>query len=231
MTVRQRILSFLYRQPHGFWLFRRCANRWEGGEMWSETWRGLLASVHDVHVGRYSYGPILRRGLMPRGTRVGDWCSVGRDLIVRRRNHPIERVTQHPFFYHGDFGVIDQNSTEPNEANPLVIGHDVWIGDRVTILSDCRHIGNGAVIAAGAVVTKDVAPYAIVGGVPARPLRDRFPPEIQAHLEAARWWELRPDALAQVRPMLLRPLTEAGAAEFAAACARLRADKAQPRTN
>jgi acetyltransferase-like isoleucine patch superfamily enzyme len=71
----------------------------------------------------------------------------------------------------------------------LRIGHDVWIGDRVTILSGCKSIGDGAVVAAGAVVTRDVAAFSVVGGVPARVIRMRFPEERISEIVASRWWE------------------------------------------
>jgi acetyltransferase-like isoleucine patch superfamily enzyme len=74
--------------------------------------------------------------------------------------------------------------------NPLIIGHGVWIGDRVTILSGCKEIGNGAVLAAGSVVTKDVPAYAVVGGVPARKIRMRFAEKDVVEIEKNAWWQL-----------------------------------------
>lgn len=81
------------------------------------------------------------------------------------------------------------------ERHTLEIGHDVWIGHGATIVSSCHHIGNGAVVAAGTVVTKDVPPYAIAGGVPAKILRYRFDEDVQVKLEASKWWELTPEEL------------------------------------
>ena len=86
-------------------------------------------------------------------------------------------------------GFLRQDSIITNRDNPLTIGHDVWIGDRVTILGGCKSIGNGAVIAAGSVVTRDVAPYAVVAGAPARPIRRRLNDETIDLMEASRWWE------------------------------------------
>lgn len=108
---------------------------------------------------------------------------------VRRRDHPVGRPFLHPFFYNSALGLLDRDTIPAEADNPLTIGHDVWIGDRVTILGGCRVIGNGAVLAAGAVVTRDVAPYTIVAGVPARPLRTRFDEARIAEIEATRWWE------------------------------------------
>lgn len=157
--------------------------------MFSATLRAVLRDLHGVEIGQYSYGDILRPGVLPPGTRVGAWCSVGSDLIVRRRDHPVERTVMHPFFYNSRLGFVVRDTIPAEADNPLVIGNDVWIGDRVTILGGCRIVGNGAVLAAGAVVTRDVAPYSVVGGVPARLIRMRFDPERIAVIEASHWWE------------------------------------------
>ena len=157
--------------------------------MLSQNWRRILHDYHGVSVGRYSYGDILRPGVLPEGSHTGSYCSVGSELIVRRRDHPTERAVLHPFFYNAALGLVAADTIPANIDNPLAIGNDVWIGDRVTILSGCRSIGNGAVIAAGAVVTHDVPAYAVVAGVPARQLRMRFDAAAVATLEDSRWWE------------------------------------------
>jgi acetyltransferase-like isoleucine patch superfamily enzyme len=167
------------------WLCQRL----EGGPMFSTTLRRIFRSIHGIEIGRYSYGSILVPGVLTRGSRVGAYCSVGDRLIVRRRDHPVDRPVLHPFFYNSKLGLLANDSIASVADNPLEIGNDVWIGDRVTILGGCGTIGNGAVIGAGAVVTRDVAPYSIVGGVPARLIRMRFDPERIAALEASRWWE------------------------------------------
>ena len=173
----------------------------DGGVVWADGLRDLFARFHDVEIGRYSYGPILTLGVLPRGTRVGAYCSVGTDLIVRRRDHPVDRPALHTFFYKASLGFVAKDTIPAIRDNPLTIGNDVWIGDRVTILSGCRQIGNGAVIAAGAVVTRDVPPYAVVAGVPARVLRLRLDPATIARLEASRWWERSIEDLAADPPV------------------------------
>ncbi len=183
------LLLALYRLPRLRGLVRRLCGRLEGGPMRSATWRAILRRFHGVEVGRYSYGAILTPGVLPPGSRVGAYCSTGIDLIVRRRDHPLDRPVLHAFFYNAALGVVPRDTIPAEADNPLVIGHDVWIGDRVTILSGCRVIGNGAVLAAGAVVTRDVAPYTLVAGVPARPVRARFDATRIAGIEASRWWE------------------------------------------
>lgn len=196
--------------------------------MRSRHLRRMLLTHYGVRVGDYSYGPVLQRGLLPRGTTVGRWCSVGQGLIVRRRDHPIERITQHPFFYNAKLGLVPRDTIALEEDNPLIIGNDVWIGDRVTIVGGCRSIGDGAVIAAGAVVTRDVPAFAIVGGVPARVLRARFAEPVAALVAQSRWWAFDVDTVERLGAQLFEPLTQEGAEALVARCCALR-EKAVPR--
>lgn len=188
-SALQGVLLRAYGVPRLRVLVIRIVRRLEGGPIYSATLREILRRYHDADVGRYSYGAILQPGVLPPGSRVGNYCSVGTQLIVRRRDHPIDRPFQHAAFYNSNLGFLRKDTIPAEAENPLQIGHDVWVGDRATILSGCRQIGNGAVIAAGAVVTRDVAPYTIVGGVPARALRKRFPDEHIKRLESTCWWE------------------------------------------
>ena len=91
------------------------------------------------------------------------------------------------------------------EYKEIYIGNDVWVGTRVLIMGGVT-IGNGAVVAAGAVVTKDVPPYAIVGGVPARVIKYRFPEDVIQKLEASKWWTLDDDTLKQNIHLFQKPL-------------------------
>ena len=91
----------------------------------------------------------------------------------------------------------------------LRIEHDVWLGRNAVILPGCRRIGIGAVIGAGAVVTRDVPDFAIVGGVPAKVLRYRYDEPTQAKVLASRWWELQPEALAEDLGKMCRTASDA----------------------
>ncbi|MET1414849.1 CatB-related O-acetyltransferase [Roseibium sp. HPY-6] len=199
-------------------LRRLCARlllQLEGPPMVSITQRAILNKYFGVRVDKFSYGDILEFGTLPSGTTVGSWCSVGRDLIVRRRDHPTARITQHPFFYNHKLGLVKEDTIPVDTDNPLTIGHDVWIGDRVTILSGCKSIGNGAVLAAGAVVTKDVPAYAIVGGAPAKLIKNRFNDEVIEILETSEWWLLSLDQLLKKKSQLVKDLDVSSAALFA----------------
>lgn len=179
----------LYRWHRLRSLVIRLCQRLEGHLMFSQTMRDILLRYHEVEVGAYSYGDVLRPNVLPPGTRVGRYCSVGKELIVRRRDHPLDRMSTHPAFYDRRIGLLKVDTIPSNLENPLTIGNDVWIGDRVLILSGCKSIGNGAVLAAGSVVTRDVPAYAVVGGVPARLIRMRFDQDHIAKLEESNWWE------------------------------------------
>lgn len=184
------------------------ANRLEGGMLFSQTLRRLLETFHGVTVGAYTYGPCLRPGAMPPGTRVGAYCSLAPGIKVRRRNHPSGTLSQHPFFYASIAGLLEKDTIHKEADNPLTIGSDVWIGDNVLVMPRCASIGNGAMIGAGSVVTKDVAPYTIVAGNPARLLAQRYDDGIIALLEESRWWELPlSELLDDADGILLEPMT------------------------
>lgn len=202
------ILVALYRRRRLRRFCLKACDRLEGGEFYSQTRRDILKAYHGVEIGPYTYGDVMRPGVLPRGTIVGPWCSIGTDLIVRRRDHPFERPSMHPFFYNAGVGYLVRDTIPYDQDNPLIIGHDVWFGDRVTILSGCKTIGQGAVVAAGAIVTKDVPPYSIVGGVPAKVLRMRFDEAAIAKLERSRWWEMDAPAVLARREHLLSPATD-----------------------
>ncbi|MDF2494180.1 MAG: hypothetical protein K0S66_1114 [Sphingomonas sp.] len=138
-------------------------------------------------------------------------------------------MTQHPFFYNAKLGHVAHDTIGAEEENPLRIGNDVWIGDRVTIVGGCRSVGDGAVIAAGAVVTRDVAPFSIVGGVPARVIGQRFSPEVAATIARSRWWAFDLDVVAGWGDALMQPMTLEAAAALLLRCEQARGKAATPR--
>lgn len=136
---------------------------------------------------------------------IGKFCQIahGTTFIMGAANHRLGSATTYPFNVMG--GVWREISTPHIEALPhkgdTVIGNDVWLGRNCTILPGVK-IGNGAIVAACSVVTKDVAPYTVVGGNPARFLKKRFDDGTAALLEELRWWDLPPEELTEIIPVL-----------------------------
>lgn len=124
-------------------------------------------------------------------SEIGKFCSIASHACINPGNHPMHRVTQHHLTYrraqYGFDSVDDEAFFDWRRDHKCVVGHDVWIGHGATILPGVT-VGTGAVVGAGAVVTKDVAPYQIVAGVPARPIRARFPSDVVERLLRIAWW-------------------------------------------
>ena len=140
-------------------------------------------------------------------TTVGRFCSIAAHTRINPGNHPLHRVALNHFTYRSSaygLGPDDPAFFAWRRASPVVLGHDVWIGHGAIVLPGVS-IGNGAAVAAGAVVSRDVPPFAIVLGVPARLHRYRFPPEEVEALGRIAWWdwphERLGDAMADFRAM------------------------------
>lgn len=128
------------------------------------------------------------------GTKIGRYCSLGNCIKIVSQTHPTDGISTHPAFFsvkYGGFSYVKSNkATERLELDSgycCEIGNDVWIGNNVLIRGGTR-IGDGAVIAMGSVVTSDVPPYTIVGGVPAKVIKQRFDNDTIASLLELQWW-------------------------------------------
>ena len=139
--------------------------RMEGGQPYSATIRKIFQDYHRIEIGMYSYGGCFSIDNVPDGTIVGRYCSFASEFSILNGNHPAKFKSQHPFFYNPAFGYVKELLITRSK---LVIENDVWIGHGAIILPAVTRIENGAIIGAGCVVTKNVPPYAIVAGNPAR---------------------------------------------------------------
>ncbi len=149
-----------------------------------------------VNVGCHVYGDckIGKRTSIGRGTHlefntvIGSYCSVSWNVTIGASPHIMTGLTSHDIARDWIARRTMNVTGGGCEVPPVTIGNDVWIGCHAIVLAGVT-VGDGAVIGAGAVVTKDVPPYAIVVGVPARILRYRFPEAIIERLLASKWWE------------------------------------------
>jgi chloramphenicol O-acetyltransferase type B len=157
------------------------------------------ASLRNMSLGRMSYVAELSRiGFAD----IGAFTSIGPNVLLGGLGqHPVDRLSTHPAFYSARLQAGDTFSESDliEELPRVSVGSDVWIGAGSIVL-DGVNIGDGAIIAAGAVVNKDVPPYAIVGGVPARIIRYRFDEETIDALLEWRWWDLDNNQLQSLAP-------------------------------
>lgn len=158
----------------------------EGGEVYSKTLRKIFKEYHNVDIGMYTFGGCFNPGQIDKHTIIGRYSSIARTAWVGNRNHPIDRKSSCALFFNPIFGFTEKDYIE---YTPLTIGNDVWIGHNACVMPHVRNIGDGAIVAAGAIVNKDVPPYAIVVGNPARVVRYRFSKKVIDELLSSKWWE------------------------------------------
>ncbi|HTR29830.1 MAG TPA: hypothetical protein VMH27_11205 [Puia sp.] len=152
------------------------------------TWLGENTWLVDSSFGDYSYAA---GNVQIIYTEVGKYCSIANSVRINPGNHPQWRVTQHHMTYRRkQYRLGESDDAEFfqwRKEHNCVIGHDVWIGHAAVIMPGVK-IGTGAVIGSGAVVTKDVGPYQVAVGVPARVIKQRFPDNVIEKLLDIRWW-------------------------------------------
>jgi acetyltransferase-like isoleucine patch superfamily enzyme len=146
-----------------------------------------FVKVINSNIGRYSY---IGTGCFINNAQIGHYCSIAWDCNIGLASHTMSNISTSPIFTerHNGTGYSWSSITIDNKPPLVSIGNDVWIGTKVIILSGVS-VGDGAVIAAGSIVTKNVSPYTIVGGVPAKFIRLRFDKEIINSLLTSKWWD------------------------------------------
>ena len=142
---------------------------------------------------------------------IGKFCSIacGAKFLFNSANHTLRSLSNYPFpIFFEEWQLDKRNITSAwDNKGDIVIGNDVWIGYEAVIMAGV-HIGDGAIIASRAVVTKDVPPYTIVGGTPAKKIRMRFDEDTIAQLQELKWWDWNIDKIAQYLPHIMNGNTE-----------------------
>jgi acetyltransferase-like isoleucine patch superfamily enzyme len=154
---------------------------------------GAQSVVLNTTIGDYTYiGP---RAVIVRAN-IGRFCSIASEVHLGTGSHPTAAVSSHPIFYlaRADRGWDFVENDLREEFDETNLGNDVWIGAKVCVRDGVR-IGDGVMVGAGAVVVKDLEPYGIYGGVPAKLIRFRFPELVIEKLLEFKWWDREPDWL------------------------------------
>ena len=147
--------------------------------------------IQCSHIGKYTY--INKYCLIDKSTEsIGRFCSIAYNVRIGLGSHPVDWISTHSFVYDKKYGFNTKNRFVSNEKT--IVGNDVWIGANATILNGVT-IGDGAIIGAHSLVTKDVEPYSIVVGVPAKVIRYRFDKDTIQKLLAIKWWNWQDDLI------------------------------------
>ena len=161
---------------------------------------GTGSRIINAEIGDYSY---CDRRADIANARIGKFANIAASVRIGASDHPLETASLHHFLYRsGDYWDDADHDTDffvRRASRTAHVGHDTWIGHAAMIKPEV-FVGHGAVVAAGAVVTKDVAPYTIVAGTPARHLRDRQPMHVAERLIALAWWDWHHDQLRDALP-------------------------------
>lgn len=185
-----------------FWRFRR---KWKALNRHNETYPVCHFDETLVSVGQKTYGPLFVSAFNPDfRITIGNFCSIAPNVaFFLSSDHALENISTFPFRV--KYGFSDYEAVSKGD---IIVDDDVWIGYGATILSGV-HIGQGAVVAAGAVVTKDVPPYAVAAGIPAKVIKYRFPPEIIEELLKVDYGKLDAEAIEKHIDELYQPLRNA----------------------
>lgn len=197
MKYLKEIIKFLYYKVklRRKKFFIRSGSKVEGAKI---IGGGHLGKNSDIRDSIVEYGSYIGSDCNLFLSKIGKYCSLGNKINIVRGNHPSRKyVSTSPAFYSDALkkeGMLYKNyikyplGKETKKGFSAEIGNDVWIGENVTILGGVT-IGDGAIIGAGAVVVKDVEPYSIVGGVPAKEIRKRFSDDEIEFLKKLKWWD------------------------------------------
>lgn len=150
---------------------------------------GQGSRVQHTVMGDYSY---CDRYCDIANAEIGKFANIASFVRLGASDHPLDRASLHHFMYRSAYYWPDEADDAAwfaaRRARRVVIGHDTWIGHNAQVKPEVT-VGHGAVVAAGAVVTKDVAPFMIVAGVPAKPMRERLPGPVAERMMALAWWD------------------------------------------
>lgn len=193
----KKVIDFLLH--HRYVAFKK---EWQKKNSNNWTYPANIFDSDLVEVGRCTYGRIDIRSDTKNMLKIGNFCSIADKVtFMLGLDHPTNLISTYPFkdyFFNGISAI---------SKGDIILDDDVWIGYNVTILSGV-HIGQGAIVAAGAVVTKDVPPYAIMGDVPAKIVKYRFSPEVVEQLMQLDYGKLTDELIHEHEKELYTPIDQ-----------------------
>lgn len=164
---------------------------------------GLGSSVLAKEVGDYTF--INKYCLIDKNVvSIGKFCSIAYNVRIGLGGHPTSWLSTHPFAYDKKYGFLKSTIEWTDEKQDTIIGNDVWIGANATILAGVT-IGDGAIIGAHSLVNKNVEPYSIVVGTPAKHIRFRFETDVIDQLQQIEWWNLSQEELTRYIASMKNP--------------------------
>lgn len=192
-------------------LDKKYEKEWRKRNFNNSTTLGSLIPFEYIQIGNYTYGKInVVRNDKMSNLRIGNFCSIADNVcFVMGAEHNLNTISTFPF----KAKCLYKEENEAFSKGDIIIEDDVWIGYSAIIMSGV-HIGQGAVIAAGAVVTKDVLPYAIVGGTPAKVIKYRFSNEMIKELLKVDFSKLTKEMVAEHEGLLCTELIDAKQLEW-----------------
>ena len=164
---------------------------------------GNGSRIGSCKISRYSY---IGTNSQFERTTIGSFCSIGSEVICGLGKHPLNFISTYPGFYTNKASGAEWFGYNHDviEHQSILIGSDVWIGTRSIILDGVK-IGDGAVIGAGSIVTKDIPAHAVVAGVPAKIIRYRFDEALSKKILNSKWWELPKSTLMTAARFAVNP--------------------------
>jgi virginiamycin A acetyltransferase len=197
-----RLYSFDRQQWRRF--IRWFVLRVEKGKYYSRTIRRIFSEYHGVEVGMYTGCGNFSILIFKPGTTIGRFTTITETVRAFSGNHPLNTRSSHALFYNLQLGIV--KGKEIIHRGKLNIGNDVFIGHNAILLPSVHLVGDGAYIGSGAIVTKDVPPYAIVAGNPAKILSYRYPENVIKEMLESKWWEKSLDELKMDIESFQKPL-------------------------